>query len=273
MYDEFYQEGTLDSLAYFFFLKRIYQKSLFYNFSWSSLAEKSGVSVNTLKRHVGRLMDKNLVSIHGDNIHIHSPKLGDKMVLRSYVSKNGSRQEYGYKEVLKKDEYLLIPASLSNDIKEIKILLRSVPVFCSIARQCSKLEVDNQNAVRRVSGIKKQCSSFSTYVTLSNKTICQKINRKSVSTAQRYKNTLRSMNIMDWRYQYMTAEDYGKIFGDPFEVAPKGALKMVDGKLSVQLSNNYRLKYFSENFVKKSSTDSRAINAFCKGRAQVVSSW
>jgi len=274
VYDNFYQEANLDTLAYYFFLKKIYRKPLFYDFSWSSLAEKSGVSVNTLKRHVGRLMEKGLVSIYGNNLHINSPKIGTRLVRRSYLVKDGSRQEYGYREVEKKDKYLFIPVSLSNNIKEIKVVLRSIPVFCSLSRQTTKLvEMNKPNTVRRVNRETKKCSSFSTYTTLSNKTICKKIQRKSVSTAQRYKNTLRSMGIMDWRYQYVSAEDYGRIFGDPFETAPKGSLKIVDGKLCVQLSNNYRLKYFSENFVKTSSTDLRAFNAFCKGKGRIVSSW
>ena len=276
VYDNFYQEDTLDTLAYYFFLKRIYQKSLFYDVSWSSLAEKSGVSINTLKRHVGRLMEKGLATMHGNNLHINSPKTGIRKVKRSFLTKDGSRQEYGYREVEKKDTYLFIPVSPCNNVKEIKVILRSIPMFCSLARQANKLVEENKpNTARHVSRVKKECSSFSTYITLSNRTISHKLQR-SKSTVQRYKKILNSIGIMDSRFQYMTAEDYGKIFGDPFEVAPAGALKIIDNKLCVQMSNHYRLKYLSDNFVKKSSKDSKAINTFCKQSKESVagkSSW
>ena len=75
IYDKFYKEDKLDSLAYYFFLKKVFKrKPIFYNWTWKSLNKSTGISINTLKKHIGVLIEEGLVVSKDNHLHILTPK-------------------------------------------------------------------------------------------------------------------------------------------------------------------------------------------------------
>lgn len=56
------------SLAYFILLRGRYKNNTYYNFTYRSLGLKTGISYAVLSRHIKRLKDKGLVSIHNGNL-------------------------------------------------------------------------------------------------------------------------------------------------------------------------------------------------------------
>lgn len=218
IYDKFYKEDKLDSLAYYFFLKKVFKrKPIFYNWTWKSLNKSTGISINTLKKHIGVLIEEGLVVSKDNHLHILTPK--------------------------KKKKFIYIP--IVKGIYNIKVVLKSLHLFCSLARQAKKIDkLNNPNAYKLL----KKCNSTMGFLTLSNSTIATKIDRKSISTVQRRKEKLKELNILSWRYKYLPIEEYAERFGDPYQVLPLHRFKRLKGKLVVQISNHYSLSYFRKEY-------------------------
>lgn len=66
------------TLSYFIILKTFYSNNTFYDFSYRSIANKTGLSHATLQRHIKKMVSLNLVRIHNGNLTlIGSEKLKD----------------------------------------------------------------------------------------------------------------------------------------------------------------------------------------------------
>lgn len=216
-YDAFYNEGRLDTLAYYYFLKRVFKrKPIYYNWSWKSLQATTGVSVNALKFHIKILLDKGLVSSKDGHLHILTPKkVGKaKWIVAPYVQ----------------------------GISNLKSVLKSVPVLCSLARQATRIcKLDKPDANKHLNRRRNPTMGFTT---LSNKTFAKKIDRKSISTVQRRKCRLRELGVIKWRYRYASLKEWGTPNGDPFDHPNR--FKIVNNEMCVQLSNHYTLSMFKK---------------------------
>lgn len=239
IYDKFYKEDKLDSLAYYFFLKNVYvQHPIFYNWTWKSLNKSTGISVNTLKKHIGVLIEEGLIAQSGKHLIILTPKPN------------------------KKKKYIYIP--IVKGIYNIKVVLKSLHIFCSLARQAKKMDkLNNPNAYKLL----KKCNSTLGFLTLSNQTIANKIDRKSISTVQRRKEKLKELKLLSWRYKYLEVEKYAALFGDPYEQIPLHRFKYLKGILVVQISNHYSLSYFNKQYISSHSTHPKILYGLNSQRA------
>lgn len=121
------------SLAYFILLRGTYKNNTFYNFTYRSLEAKTGISFAVLSRHIKRLKDKGLISIHNGNLSL----TGSRKLAELYDSK-------------------LIPIKQSQTKKEIILNIQFTRVLRNLNSQ--------HFVVNRLIGIKKlQKQSFITY--------------------------------------------------------------------------------------------------------------
>lgn len=230
IYDKFYQENNLDSLAYFFFLKKVnVRKPIFYNWSWKSLNKRTGISINTLKKHIAVLMKEGLVCSKDNHLHILTPKPN------------------------KKNKWVYIP--VVKGIYNIKTVLKSLHIFTSIARQAKNIsKLDTPDTYKL---LKKRKSTLG-YTSLSNSTIARKIN-KSISTAQRRKEKLKGLKVLSWRYKYLNIEEFAQRFDNPLETLSPYRFKNIYGVLYIQISNHYTLSFFKKQYITSYSYNSKVV--------------
>lgn len=212
MYSEFHDEGLLLSLSYYCQLRALHKKPIIYNCSKRSLAKKLGVSLNTMKFHLNILIKKGVVEFRdGHFIMLSKEKL--RLIFPQY------KKLYGGKA--KKLIFKTLTIKVSKNISETKVVVNSVPVIASLKYQKRKLKVEvrkqtlntTQNLTPKEKKEKDKLNEYKRkthlgFLTMSNAAIARTVNRKSPTTARRYKNILKDMGILKWRRRYRLVQQH-----------------------------------------------------------------
>lgn len=218
MWQQFNLDNKLDSLSYFVQLKAVFKNSKFYNYKLSKVAHHLNVNGKCLKHHLDYLQSQGLVYIKDGHLQL----LGTNKLQLKYSGKK------------------LIYIKVQQCVRDTKYVVKSIPVLCSLARQCKNvLKWDKANTTPAP---RNKTNTHFGYITLSNSKIKTYINRKSVSTVQNWKSRLKKLNVLGWRFKYMKLEDY--MFKFKKSIDEMIVLRKFGG-LYVQLSNQYRLCGYS----------------------------
>lgn len=166
-------------------LKAIYNKPIFYNFTYTKLSLLSGISAPTLHRHVKQLKDLGLLSIQNGHLCL----TGVNTLKKQYKSE--STIKFSPPKNRKEAREYLLYIILANQSKRQVSAIKDKTEIVKTAKSESYKRYTKKQRVRlkKQGGAQNIEKSIQNRVTLSNRKQSQLFNR-STRTIQRYTKTL-----------------------------------------------------------------------------------
>ena len=205
------------SLAYFILLRGRYKNNTYYNFTYRSLQDKTGISYSVLSRHIKRLKDKGLVSVNNGNLTL----TGSCKLAELYDSK-------------------LIPISKASNKKDTILNIQFTRIIRNLKSQ--------HFVVKRLIGIKKlQNQSFTTYNQAKNLIKYKRENNTERLTNDYYMLSNRKFGSLNNRSQSTGLSIQKRMNNNGLIISKRNSLKCSDiktnkrGFYNMCLPSNYRL--------------------------------
>jgi len=212
-YDDFYQAGALDTLAYYCQLKAIHKTPIFYSKQKNAkriASEAIKVSYNAFKYHFDIILSLGYAEVNNGNISIKSNRPKSEKIK---INK-------------KRRRVVVIPIQIQDKVSDTKKVIQAVKIISNIVGQSKAIQRKEQlsnikfnfkfdNTVKelrymskfeRNNGEIKERSTLSN-ITLTNTKIATLLNRKTKVTGQNWKRHITRLNLVKTRALYCLQED------------------------------------------------------------------
>lgn len=178
------------SLSILIILRKTYKNPKFYNFSYRKVAKKTGLSVSTLQRHITKLTDLGLITMHNGNLCI----VGSNKLRKSLQSpliaveynkdKNKQILNIQFTRLLKNFRQQQYITNLKSEI--IKLQEDSFISPKEAKKLVQKRNTYLQNTPERTED----------YYSISNKGLANLVNRRSTTTGNKIQKKLNAVGLI-----------------------------------------------------------------------------
>jgi len=244
MFSSFYQEDLLNTLSYYVQIRTLYKNPIIYNCNKRKLAEKLGVSYNTLKFHLNILVDKGIVHLRDGNICVLTKKKLQK-IYPSFIGKYPDEKS--------------ITIYASKKLSETKISIRGILFVAKLRYQEKRLNISverqiltsksvlrplNKKDTERLDKLKKyERKTEYGYLTVSNKNIAKSMDRRSETTAKKYKKLLKTLGYINWRRRFeLIKPEERHLYYDGFFGCINGSRIDKNGILIKETTSQFKLR-------------------------------
>lgn len=178
------------SLSILIILRKTYKNPKFYNFSYRKVAKKTGLSISTLQRHIKKLTDLGLITMHNGNLCIVGSTKLRKSLQSPLIAIEYNKDKN--KQIL--------------NIQFTRLLknFRQQQYITNLKSEIIKLQEDNFISPKNAKKLVKKRNTYlqntnertEDYYSISNKGLANIVNRRSITTGNKIQKKLNAVGLI-----------------------------------------------------------------------------